>query len=250
MAQFYPRQAPEPLPETPNPPTLTSWSQQLIQVHQILAHQAQSTNILQSATAARNHLEVMRTSNQLLATQGFAGFERRLQGQLDIITNQLQLQQRKCNTSAGQQEEPIPCTLCKLPNFLSPSNSSHHHHQSISSHTLLYDQHKPAIEAVQIKSRQGDLPPSNVKEIKLAAGALPENRFNLSLIAYGQTSLDKFFTLGSNNNPTNSNGSIPKTLEHLFVNMASLSQKNNQEMVKLLGSFIEIYNQEIIDLLL
>ncbi|KAA1126146.1 hypothetical protein PGTUg99_029167 [Puccinia graminis f. sp. tritici] len=69
MAQFYPRQAPKPLPETPNPPTLTSWSQQLIQVHQFLAHQAQSTNILQSATAARNHLEVMRTSNQLLAAQ-------------------------------------------------------------------------------------------------------------------------------------------------------------------------------------
>ncbi|KAA1070032.1 hypothetical protein PGT21_014271 [Puccinia graminis f. sp. tritici] len=128
MAQFYPRQAPKPLPETPNPPTLTSWSQQLIQVHQFLAHQAQSTNILQSATAARNHLEVMRTSNQLLAAQG----------------------------------------------------------------------------------------------------ALPENRFNLSLIAYGQTSLDKLFTLGSN-----SNGSIPKTLEHLFVNMASLAQKNNQEIVKL-----------------
>ncbi|EFP86073.1 uncharacterized protein PGTG_12029 [Puccinia graminis f. sp. tritici CRL 75-36-700-3] len=187
MAQFYRRQAPEPLPDTPNPPTLTSWSQQLIQVHQFLAHQAQSTNILQSATAARNHLEVMRTSNQLLATQGFAGFERQLQGQLDIITNQLQLQQRKCNTSAGQQEEPIPCTLC----------------------------------------------------------ALPENRFNLSLIAYGQTSLDKLFTLGSN-----SNGSIPKTLEHLFVNMASLAQKNNQEIVKLLGSFIKIHNQEIIDLLL
>ncbi|KAA1101205.1 hypothetical protein PGT21_010961 [Puccinia graminis f. sp. tritici] len=129
MAQFRPRQAPEPLPETPNPPTLTSLSQQLIREHQFLAHQAQSTNILRTATAARNHLEVMRSSNQLLAAQDppaqlapatvaameamfarserqqeerfarferqqeerFARFKRQLQGQLDLITNQLGL---------------------------------------------------------------------------------------------------------------------------------------------------------------
>ncbi|KAA1134063.1 hypothetical protein PGTUg99_023262 [Puccinia graminis f. sp. tritici] len=115
MAQFRPRQAPEPLPETPNPPTLTSLSQQLIREHQFLAHEAQSTNILRTATAARNHMEVMRSSNQLLAAQAqlapatvaameamfarferrqeerFTRFERQLQGQLDLITNQLGL---------------------------------------------------------------------------------------------------------------------------------------------------------------
>ncbi|KAA1097116.1 hypothetical protein PGTUg99_004491 [Puccinia graminis f. sp. tritici] len=42
MVQFRPRQAPEPLPEAPDPPTLTSLSQQLIWQHQLLAHQGLS----------------------------------------------------------------------------------------------------------------------------------------------------------------------------------------------------------------
>jgi kinesin family protein 4/21/27 len=76
------------------------------------------------------------------------------------------------------------------------------------------------------------------------------NGFNSSLIAYGQTGSGKSFTLGSDNDPTNSDGLIPKTLERLFVNMASPAQKNNQDTVELMVSFIEIYNDEIIDLLL
>ncbi|KAA1101208.1 Kinesin-like protein kif21b [Puccinia graminis f. sp. tritici] len=76
------------------------------------------------------------------------------------------------------------------------------------------------------------------------------NGFNSSLIAYGQTGSGKSFTLGSDNDPTNSDGLIPKTLERLFVNMASLAQKSKNETVELMVSFIEIYNDEIIDLLL
>ncbi|KAH9464239.1 hypothetical protein MJO29_002191 [Puccinia striiformis f. sp. tritici] len=82
-------------------------------------------------------------------------------------------------------------------------------------------------------------------EIKLLKPFL--NGFNSSLIAYGQTGSGKSFTLGSDNDPSNTDGLIPKTLERLFANM-ELEKQDSQ--IELSVSFIEIYNDEIIDLLL
>ncbi|PLW16928.1 hypothetical protein PCASD_13333 [Puccinia coronata f. sp. avenae] len=73
------------------------------------------------------------------------------------------------------------------------------------------------------------------------------NGFNSSLIAYGQTGSGKSFTLGSDHDPNNTDGLIPKTLERLF---AKTEQEKQELEVELLVSFIEIYNDEIIDLLL
>ncbi|WAR55823.1 hypothetical protein PtB15_6B566 [Puccinia triticina] len=74
------------------------------------------------------------------------------------------------------------------------------------------------------------------------------NGFNASLIAYGQTGSGKSFTLGSDNDPANHDGLIPKTLERLFVHLAQADRRDTR--AELLASFVEIYNDEIVDLLL
>ncbi|KAA1129721.1 hypothetical protein PGTUg99_035442 [Puccinia graminis f. sp. tritici] len=76
MVQFRPRQAPEPLPEAPDPPTLTSLSQQLIWQHQLLAHQAGQGSPAQLAPATVAAMEAVLT---------------RLEQRLEIISNHLQL---------------------------------------------------------------------------------------------------------------------------------------------------------------
>ncbi|CAG8557056.1 19788_t:CDS:2 [Cetraspora pellucida] len=74
--------------------------------------------------------------------------------------------------------------------------------------------------------------------------------YNVTILAYGQTSSGKTHTMGTADNSSissDSKGIIPRAMETLFANMNSLQCKNQKFSIKV--SFIEIYNEDLIDLL-
>ncbi|CAG8466351.1 21051_t:CDS:2 [Gigaspora margarita] len=74
--------------------------------------------------------------------------------------------------------------------------------------------------------------------------------YNVTILAYGQTSSGKTHTMGTADNSSISpetKGIIPRAMETLFSSMNSLQCKNQKFSIKV--SFIEIYNEDLIDLL-
>src|SRR4051794_40141022 len=74
--------------------------------------------------------------------------------------------------------------------------------------------------------------------------------YNVTILAYGQTSSGKTHTMGTNDNssiPSESKGIIPRAMETLFSLMNFSQYKSRQFTIKV--SFVEIYNEELIDLL-
>jgi kinesin family protein C1 len=66
--------------------------------------------------------------------------------------------------------------------------------------------------------------------------------YNVCIFAYGQTGSGKTFTM------SNSDGMIPRAIDQIFETCAKLNQNNNWTH-KIYGEFIEIYNENINDLL-
>ncbi|CAB4493432.1 unnamed protein product [Rhizophagus irregularis] len=74
--------------------------------------------------------------------------------------------------------------------------------------------------------------------------------YNVTILAYGQTSSGKTHTMGTNDNSSissESKGIIPRAMETLFSLMNFSQYKMRQFTIKV--SFVEIYNEELIDLL-
>ncbi|RIB28540.1 P-loop containing nucleoside triphosphate hydrolase protein, partial [Gigaspora rosea] len=74
--------------------------------------------------------------------------------------------------------------------------------------------------------------------------------YNVTILAYGQTSSGKTHTMGTANNhdiPSESKGIIPRAISTLFKTMNSSQLKSRKFSIKV--SFIEIYNEDLIDLL-
>ncbi len=73
--------------------------------------------------------------------------------------------------------------------------------------------------------------------------------YNASILAYGQTGSGKTYTMGSNNwsnlNETEW-GIIPRVIKNLFLEIEK-RKKDVEFVVK--ASFLEIYNEDIVDLL-
>lgn len=80
--------------------------------------------------------------------------------------------------------------------------------------------------------------------------------FNCTILAYGQTSSGKTFTMTGVDldadpaDPTNSMGIIPRAVSTIFSRCRELKEeRGNAWNYSLKGSFIEIYNEDLIDLL-
>ncbi|CAG8517269.1 19698_t:CDS:2 [Gigaspora margarita] len=74
--------------------------------------------------------------------------------------------------------------------------------------------------------------------------------FNVTILAYGQTSSGKTHTMGTADNltsPQESRGIIPRSMATLFSYINSAQYKNRKFTMKV--SFVEIYNEDLIDLL-
>ncbi|CAG8434361.1 7837_t:CDS:2 [Scutellospora calospora] len=74
--------------------------------------------------------------------------------------------------------------------------------------------------------------------------------YNVTILAYGQTSSGKTHTMGTADNSSissDSKGIIPRAMETLFTTLNSMQCKNQKFCIKV--SFIEIYNEDLIDLL-
>ncbi|CAG8492682.1 11608_t:CDS:2 [Acaulospora morrowiae] len=74
--------------------------------------------------------------------------------------------------------------------------------------------------------------------------------YNVTILAYGQTSSGKTHTMGTSHNssiPSEQKGIIPRAMSTLFSIMNSPQFKSRKFAIKV--SFIEIYNEELIDLL-
>ncbi|CAG8489518.1 9049_t:CDS:2, partial [Acaulospora colombiana] len=98
-------------------------------------------------------------------------------------------------------------------------------------------------------------PESTQQEIydNIAVESLIENfleGFNVTILAYGQTSSGKTFTMGTADNdliPSNQKGIIPRAMSTLFSLMNT--KKYHSQKFTMNVSFIEIYNEDLIDLL-
>ncbi|CAG8441188.1 13239_t:CDS:2 [Acaulospora morrowiae] len=74
--------------------------------------------------------------------------------------------------------------------------------------------------------------------------------FNVTILAYGQTSSGKTYTMGTSDNSSLSadeKGIIPRSMTTLFSYINSAQYKNRKCTMKV--SFVEIYNEDLIDLL-
>ena len=74
--------------------------------------------------------------------------------------------------------------------------------------------------------------------------------YNVTILAYGQTSSGKTHTMGTADGPLvpiESKGIIPRAMSTLFSSINSVNYANRKHSLKV--SFIEIYNEELIDLL-
>jgi kinesin family protein 3/17 len=69
--------------------------------------------------------------------------------------------------------------------------------------------------------------------------------YNSTVFAYGQTGCGKSFTMQGVTNPTSQRGIIPRAFEHIFE--AVSVAEGTKYLV--LASYLEIYNEEIRDLL-
>lgn len=80
--------------------------------------------------------------------------------------------------------------------------------------------------------------------------------FNCTILAYGQTSSGKTFTMtgidldADPNDPSNGMGIIPRAVSTIFARCRELKQERGDSwQYSLRGSFIELYNEDLIDLL-
>ncbi|RGB37434.1 P-loop containing nucleoside triphosphate hydrolase protein [Rhizophagus diaphanus] len=77
--------------------------------------------------------------------------------------------------------------------------------------------------------------------------------FNVTILAYGQTSSGKTHTMGTADNPSiplDSKGIIPRAMSTLFSTINSIHQsKTDHRKFTIKVSFIEIHNEDLIDLL-
>ncbi|CAG8716722.1 714_t:CDS:2, partial [Racocetra persica] len=74
--------------------------------------------------------------------------------------------------------------------------------------------------------------------------------FNVTILAYGQTSSGKTYTMGTSNEYSQlpeSKGIIPRSMATLFSYVNSTQYKSRKFVIKV--SFVEIYNEDLIDLL-
>ncbi|CAG8455007.1 1405_t:CDS:2 [Dentiscutata heterogama] len=74
--------------------------------------------------------------------------------------------------------------------------------------------------------------------------------FNVTILAYGQTSSGKTHTMGTSNDftsPTESKGIIPRAMDTLFSAVNSARYKSQKFSMRV--SFVELYNEDLIDLL-
>lgn len=70
--------------------------------------------------------------------------------------------------------------------------------------------------------------------------------YNVSVLAYGQTGAGKTFTMGTTvNNTGSSRGIIPRALSHIFDRI----EKDTENHYVVHASFLEIYLEDVIDLL-
>ncbi len=73
--------------------------------------------------------------------------------------------------------------------------------------------------------------------------------YNCTILAYGQTGSGKTFTMGTGvdgNMDESTKGIVPRSIEYLLDHLTSSSNSDSWEMFI---SFLEIYNEDIIDLL-
>ena len=70
--------------------------------------------------------------------------------------------------------------------------------------------------------------------------------YNGTIFAYGQTGTGKTHTMEGKESPPELNGIIPRTFNHIFQSINAQGQ-NLQYLVR--ASFLELYNEEIRDLL-
>ncbi|XP_062570357.1 kinesin-like protein KIF21A isoform X3 [Saccostrea cucullata] len=81
--------------------------------------------------------------------------------------------------------------------------------------------------------------------------------YNATVFAYGQTGSGKTYTMGTGfdvNLPENEVGIIPRAVDHLFKGIEECRQKAKEKNIpppdfKVNAQFIELYNEEILDLL-
>lgn len=71
--------------------------------------------------------------------------------------------------------------------------------------------------------------------------------YNGTIFAYGQTGCGKTFTMEGLRDPPEMRGIIPNTFEQIFTSISCNSAPGRQYLVQ--GSYLEIYNEEIRDLL-
>jgi Cdc6-like AAA superfamily ATPase len=75
--------------------------------------------------------------------------------------------------------------------------------------------------------------------------------FNVTILAYGQTSSGKTYTMGTSDSVSSnqeSRGIIPRALHTLFSYINSTQFKTRKITMKV--SFVEIYNEDLNDLLI
>ena len=71
--------------------------------------------------------------------------------------------------------------------------------------------------------------------------------YNGTIFAYGQTGTGKTFTMVGNHEDPDMKGMIPRAFEHIFTNINNNTNPTTKFLVR--ASFLEIYNEEIRDLL-
>lgn len=69
--------------------------------------------------------------------------------------------------------------------------------------------------------------------------------YNCTVFAYGQTGCGKSFSMQGIDSPSNQRGIIPRAFEHVFE---AISVTDDVKFL-VLASYIEIYNEEVRDLL-
>ncbi len=80
--------------------------------------------------------------------------------------------------------------------------------------------------------------------------------FNCTILAYGQTSSGKTFTMtgieldADPSDPTNGMGIIPRAVSNIFARCREMKEERGATWnYSIKGSYIEIYNEDLIDLL-
>lgn len=71
--------------------------------------------------------------------------------------------------------------------------------------------------------------------------------YNGTIFAYGQTGTGKTFTMEGIRSSPELKGIIPNSFSHIFSHISKSNQKSNTWLVRV--SYLEIYNEEIRDLL-